>query len=900
MPAVRLPAFLLLAALASSSLVCSAVAVDHVEVCRYCQGQHAAHGHGVAPLKIADDGSQPKVPKYAPDRLVDVLRIAIDVTPDFDERTLTGETTLSFAPISKPVQQLQLNANKLAISSVTGSRELAEFVATDDDLTILFAEPIPVGEETSVTIKYSAEPQQGLYFRTEEMGYPKGDDHLWTQGETHEAPHWFPCFDYPNERSSTEVTCRVPPEMIVLSNGKLVSEKIDPATGLKAVHWVQEKPHVSYLVCLVAGHFHKEEKSVGGLKLRFFTQPSLAEYAANSFADTDQIITFYEKEIGLEFPWDKYDQVTIRDFTSGGMENTTLTTLTHRTLFGPETENIYSSRGLDAHETAHQWFGDLVTCEDWSHLWLNEGFATYYTHLYKGHRLGRDEMLYGLYEDAQKSVLSKEKDTRPIVYRDYDDPWEQFDFRAYPKGSWVLHMLRSQLGEKTYRKGIRRYLKKHQLTSVVTADLVAELEDASGLSLDRFFDQWVHHGGAPRLKITYKWAPKEKLAHVHIEQTQEIGDEVMLFHLPAKLRFHLEDGPVDHAIDITQVEQDFYVPLPSQPQVVRFDPAYTLLAKIDFDKPQAMLEKQLKLKGDVIGRLMAAEALGEKENKQAVEALARAIDEDPFYGVRIAAASSLAKLHTDEAYESLASRTEQKDARVRLQVVESLGRFYRPEAMETLLKIADEEPNPAIAGEAIKALGKYSDDRVAKTVREALQADSLKDEIALAAARTVGDLRIDSLREPLLETLRERREDFGGDRYGDVLVTVAKLWRDAEDRGPALELLHEALGDPSVRVQRSAIEALGELRDLRSLPLLDALADAKIGRLGSRAEDAIKKIEKTSPQTPKELKELRKLVRELKEEQSKLKETVEQLKGKDDAQGEETSEESRPESGMSS
>jgi len=870
--------FRTLASIVSLLFLCvsSSLAIEHVDVCRYCDQHHAHHDD-----KNAE--STPKDRKYAPDRQVDVLRIKIDVTPDFDKQTIAGETTLTFAPISKPVRQLRLDATRLRISAVAGSQKVADYTATDKELTVLFARPIPVGQKTSLTLRYTCEPKQGIYFRTEAMGYPKGDDHLWTQGEPHEARHWFPCFDYPNERASTEVICRVPPAMTVLSNGRVVSETIDPPSGLKVVHWRQEKPHVSYLVCLVAGHFHKLEKSHGDLKLRFFSQPSLAEHAANSFADTDQIMAYFEQEIGVPFPWDKYDQVTIRDFNSGGMENTTLTTLTHRTIFSSATENIYSSRGLDAHETAHQWFGDYVTCEDWSHLWLNEGFATYYTHLYKGHRLGRDELLYGLYRDATNRVLTRSEDPRPIVYREYARAWDQFDFRAYPKGSWVLHMLRSQLGENVYRQAIKRYLEKHALTSVVTADLVAELEDASGKSLDRFFDQWVYHGGCPHLKVTYRWLPEKKLAHVHVKQTHKVTKDILQFHLPTTVRFQGEGYQVDHAIEIDDAQQDFYIPLTAQPNLVRFDPEYTLLANIEFNKPQAMLEEQLTQNEDVIGRILAAHALAKKENQQAVEALAGALKSDYFYGVRIAASEALGKLHTDEAFDALLNALAQTDARVRLRVVQDLGRFYRPEARDKLLTIAASERNPAIAAEAVELLGKFGEPQVVKNVSAALDADSFDDAVALAAVNAIGKLRDVSLRERMLEVLRRRRGEFGGRKYARCLPIVARLWQDAEDRTPALELLQAGLRDPARRVRQAAATALGDLGDSRALPVLTDLADTYNERVAEAAEASIKKINKESPQSPAEVAELRDLVRELRKQQKELQESVDALKGESKA-----------------
>ena len=238
-------------------------------------------------------------------------------------------------------------------------------------------------------------------------------------------------------------------------------------------------------------------------------------------------MAFFEEEIGMNFPWVKYDQVTIVDFTAGGMENTSLTTLTHRTIFSEATENLRTTRRLDAHEMAHQWFGDYVTCKDWSHLWLNEGFATYYTHLYEGHKFGRDAMLYGLYRDAQNAILPQKNDTKPIVFNAYKNPMDQFDYRAYPKGSWVLHMLRSQLGPDLYRKCIKAYLEKHALTSVVSDDLRQVIEEHSGQSLDRFFDQWVYSPRHPDLRISYKWLPKQNLAKVTVclLYTSDAADE---------------------------------------------------------------------------------------------------------------------------------------------------------------------------------------------------------------------------------------------------------------------------------------------------------------------------------------------------------------------------------------
>ena len=852
-------------------------AVELENICRYCGRDHSA-------AAAAASGSAAR--KYAPDRLVDVRHLKIDVTPDFQQRTVAGTTTITFSPISRPVQEVTLDAEMLDVSAVDSSASLADYVVTDHHLTLLFDKPLEVGQVIDVAITYTAEPKKGLYFRTPELGYPAEDTHLWTQGETHEAPHWFPCFDYPNERSTTEVICTVPAEMEVISNGKRM-EEVELDDGLKSVRWLQDKPHVSYLVCLVAGKFVKLEDRLGDIELGFYVQPSLAEHAANSFADTRQILEFYQDEIGVPYPWHKYDQATIRDFNSGGMENTTITTLTHGTIFSKETENIRSSRNLDAHEFAHQWFGDYVTCEDWSHLWLNEGFATYYTHLYNEHKLGRDELLFGLWRDATGRVLTNSDDPRPIVFRGYKNAWDQFDFRAYPKGSWVLHMLRSQLGTDLYRTGIKHYLEKNALSSVVTADLLAALEEVSGRELDRFFDQWVYGPGNPKLKVRYKWLPKEHLAHVSVEQTQAAEDGKGVFEFPTKLRFIVEGSVVDHDVAVSKAKHDFYVPLAAQPELVRFDPDYSVLAEVDFDKPRKMLETQLASGHDVIGRLLAAKALGKQDSLKSVTALKNALNSDAFYGVRIEAANALEQIGSDNAYQALSDSMQQSDARVRQAVVRNVGKFYRPEALQRLVKVIDDEPNPAIVAIAVRALGKYPADQVRSRLEASLDRESFGNTIAAAAVKALGDTGDAALRGKLLRLLQSDRHDFSDRDYAEALKVMAQLWSDADDKQPPRAMLEACLRDPSRRVRSGAIDALGELGDPQAVAALQTFADREgTGRDATAAAAAVNKLHDEAPFVPREVRELRKLVTELKEEQKSLRNELNTLKAKGEARDE--------------
>lgn len=848
-------------------------------VCRYCADAHARLW---GPQALDLEGRY----HYAPDRQVDVQHIRLDVTPDFDQRTVTGVVSITASPIVKPLEVLRLDATDIRVDSIRGDgAQVADFTSTRSDLQVAFVKPIPAGSTFTVHIAYSAEPNAGLYFRTAAMGYPAADTHLWTQGEAHEARHWFPCFDYPNERATSEIICHVPKAMTVLSNGRRVGEEVDDQ-GRKTVHWLQDQSQPTYLICLVAGYFEKLEDRHRDVPLGYYVQPTLAEHAANSFRDTADIMAFYEEEIGVPFPWNKYDQVTIRDFVAGGMENTTLTTLTHRTIFSNATENIRTSRHLDAHEMAHQWFGDLVTCKDWSHLWLNEGFATYYTHLYEGHKFGRDALLYGLYRDASNRVLTQQDDKKPVVYNEYKNAMEQFDYRSYPKGSWVLHMLRSQLGEDLYRKCIKTYLEQHALTSVVTDDLRQVIERLSGRPMDRFFDQWLYHPRHPDLKVSYRWLMPQRMAKVTIQQTQKVDDDVMLYQFPTKLRFLVKGQVVDHEIEIKEAKSDFYVPLAAQPAIVRFDPDYTVLADVSFDKPNAMLKAQIENRDDMMGRLFACKALADRKTHESVSLLETALNEDSFYGVRITAAESLAKHDSDEAYAALEqSWREQADARVRLAVVEKVANRFSSGTPERIARILAEERNPAIQAAAIKALGRFHGFETRKLLVKYLGSESFGNELALAAISAIRQLKDADYGDDLMATLTEHASRFDSRGVAQGLESLADVTTTSDSKDSVREFLLGYLNHPQITVRASAIRALGTLGDPKAISVLETVAESGDKRIADAATQSLAKLRESKPAAPLEVIELRKELAGLKKEteklQTELKEVQGQLKARD-------------------
>ena len=857
----------------SACFASSSAEAEHVHTlrCRHFSG---------APV-----GATTSSQRYAPDRLVDLEHLSLDVTPDFKNRRVAGTATLTFRPIVTPLEELRLDAVDLRIRKVTSGDKIAGWENTDEALIVTFEKPIPAGRQSKLKVTYEAEPVKGLYFRTPELGYDSKDTHLWTQGETIEARHWFPCFDAPNEFLTSTITCRVPKGMTVLSNGRKTSEKIDPETGLKAVTWKQEKPHVNYLISLVAGYFKRLQEKHGELSMSFWTPPSDFANAANSFRQTKKCMEYFEKEIGVPYPWAKYDQVCVQDFNWGGMENTSLSTLNTSTLFSKETENIRSSQGLVAHELAHQWFGDLVTCKDWSHIWLNEGFATYYTHLFAGHLQGRDQMLYGLYRDLNRLTALKDN-TTAMVNRKYEHPSDMFrkyGSLSYTKGSWVLHMLRSSLGTDLFRQVVKTYLERHRHGNVVTDNLRAVIEELSGKSHDRFFDQYVYHAHHPELKVDYSWDAKTKLAKLSVKQEQKVDDKVMLFHLKLPVSFKVGKKTVLRSVEISKVSEDYYFALPTVPEIVRVDPDLTLLAKITFAPPASMLHAQLLDLEDVVGRLLAVEQLAKKKDAGTVEKLKIALNEDPFHGVRMAASKALREIATEPAFEALVKAKEQDDARVRRQVIGDVGSFYKPEALAFLKRVLSGEKNPSVRSAAINGLAGYDDAENGKLITQALASKSFRHQLGFAAVSAIRKQDDPAYLSSLQSALEKDEKKFTTNGFAFGLRTLGHLARNEEDKSSVRQFLFDRVGRLNRRVRIAAIDALGQLNDPGAIAVLEKFSvSRKDTPERTAAEKAIEAL-RSGGKPSDDLKTLRNEVTDLKKDNQKLHQDLEDLKKRLDA-----------------
>jgi aminopeptidase N len=490
------------------------------------------------------------------------MRLEVDI-PDLNKPSLTGRQTLDLSPIGRPRDQVILDARStLTIHAVRVDGKPAEFTHDGRRLRVILNPPgqpgQPIRLETDFTANNPGLDGNGLLMLPAEPGKPGRDQPvIYSQGQSEWNSLWFPCHDFPNLRTTTELIVTVEDGFTVISNGKLISQTAVPPAkpdepARRRWHWRQDQPHPYYLVSMVVGRFDTIE--LGGptsarpnLPMPVYGPLGSADRLRDAFAETPAMVAFFEQQLDEPYPWDQYAQVLVRDFRWGGMENTSASTLTDRTLGRSRDDRD----DLIAHELAHQWMGDLITCRSWEHLWLNEGWASFMEAVWAEHRHGPDAYSSRIDSAAIKLLDGEDRspdDNVPMVsplYVSPDDPFVKTN-DPYARGMLVLHMLRRQLGDQAFWAGTRAYINRHRFNQVETSDFRRELEDASGNSLEGFFTQWCDRPGSPRLAIDFEWAADPSgtggVLSVLVEQTQAISPARPAFNLRFPLVLTLPDG----------------------------------------------------------------------------------------------------------------------------------------------------------------------------------------------------------------------------------------------------------------------------------------------------------------------------------------------------------------------
>lgn len=818
-------------------------------------------------------------PRFAPDRVVDIQHIALALDVDPAKRSVSGTATLRALVIAPNTKVVELDAVELMIDKVSANGKPAAFRYDGKRLRVELPSPLATGTELSLAVDYKGAPRRGLYFVGPDDGYPHKPLQVWSQGQDEDSRYWFPCVDAPIEKATSEVKVTVPANMFALSNGTLVSDKT--SGGKRTLHWRLDVPHSCYLITLAVGDFATVETRWRDTPVVYYVERGREEAAERTLARTPEMLELFSQQFGVPYPYPRYAQVFVADFIFGGMENTSATTLTDSVLLDPRAAIDYDVDSLVAHELAHQWFGDLVTCRDWGEGWLNEGFATYSEYLWREHHEGRDAADLELEEWAEQYFGEDAgRYRRTIATKLYDEPIDIFDHHLYEKGGRVLHMLRDVLGDDAFFKSLAHYLGKHRHGLVESRDLARAVEDATGKVVDWFFSQWVIDGaGHPELDVRLRWDPDTQLATVSVEQKQKVEGKTPLFRLPTRMRFRVGDKDVDVPIDVVEPKQVFHVRLEAEPSQAIFDPGRVLLAARTIDKPEPVWISELAGATLAIDRAAAAQALAKRGGPAAEQALMAAVEKDRFWAVRGSAALALATLRTPAARDRLIKRLKAEvHPRARRIIARALGDFTHDTAAgAALATIVDKgDASYFVEAEACLALGRTRTPRAGELLRKAATRESFTDVIRQHAYRGLAEARDDSALGLLAEGTKWGRPTQGRRAAAGALALLMRGRRDREARD-VRERIELLLADRDFRVQAAAVEAVAVIGDPAAIPALRRMVDRELdGRLRRRGKEVIRDLGEGAP-LAEDVRRLRDEVGELRTVAATLRERIERL-----------------------
>jgi aminopeptidase N len=825
-------------------------------------------------------------PQYGPDKVVDVLHIDLRLRPDVQAKRLDAVCTTTVRAIEDGVGRLVLDAVDLEIASVVRTSDLGalEYRSASETLEIVIEPPLRAGDELEFAVEYAVrDPRRGMYFIEHE---PR---HVWTQCQDSDARFWFPCFDYPAEKQTTSATVIVPKGHFALANGALV-ERTEGRTET-VFRYEQHVPHATYLVTMVAGPFSEIRQPHDRVPMWYYTLPGREDDGERAFGNTPRMLDVFERTIGVPYPYERYSQIAVADFTFGGMENTAATTQTDRVLHDARAHLDYSAEYLASHELAHQWFGDLVTCRDWAHAWLNEGFATYFEAVWLEADQGWDEYAYDVYGVVQRYLEEDaERYRRPIVCNLFRDPIELFDRHLYEKGGAVLHMLRGELGWPRMKRAIERYVRANAQRNVETIDLVRAIEAETGRNTRRFFAQWVERGGHPQIDASYRWDGERKTALVTIAQKQAIDDAnpAYVFDIdvgfvadaPDAVRSDFGDGPLPGEtrvrLTVDAGSRTFAVPLEREPALVRVDPAAWILSAwtslLGTDLHAAIL------RGDPspIARVRAAKALAKDGGRVSRDALAAALAHDPFWGVGAEVASALGRSRAPSARETLLANTGHAHPKVRRAVADALGSWRDAQVADALVALRDDASYFVVAA-ALHALGKTRDARAFDALVAGTSTPSWNETIAAGAVRGLGALADPRALAVLLDAMTPERHEALRRAAVGALAQLGTLVEPV--RSDVVDAVERALDDPAFLVRLSAFAAAERLADPRLLSALDRLAQGDDGRLRRDAAEAAIRIREAQTK-PAALADLREEIDRLRAESQTLRERLDALGAK--------------------
>jgi len=676
-------------------------------------------------------------------RLSDILHTKLEVSFDWQNAWLLGKAMIDVKPHFYATNKLFLDARGMEINKVQMVKDKSYSDLTykyeNDSIKIQLDKTYTRDEKYTVFIDYKSKPNdlktggsaaiqsdKGLYFIN-----PKGEEknkmpQIWTQGETQSNSVWFPTIDKPNERMTEEIFITVDDKYTTLSNGVLVTQTKN-ANGTRTDHWKMDMPHAPYLVMMGIGEFKKVvDKPWNGKEISYYVEKEFEPHAKAIFGNTPEMISFFSSKLGVPYAWPKYAQIVARDYVSGAMENTSAT-LHGDFVYQTKRELIDGSNGEDviSHELFHQWFGDLVTCESWSNLPLNESFATYGEYLWEEYKYGLDAADAHSFNSRMGYFSEAAQTKKDMIRFDVENREDMFDAHSYNKGGQILHMLRKYVGEDAFFSSLKLYLEKNKFKTVEIHELRLAFEEVTGEDLNWFFNQWFLAKGHPDLDVKYTYIDSIKTLRLTTKQTQDLSI-TPIYKLPLFIDFYFGEGSTKKVqrekIIITNVNQEFNFKLESAPTFVNVDAEKQLLAVINEDKSIKDFIYQYKNAPLFLDRNDALEAFRSNLDEPGVyETVVSALN-DKWYGHRLKAISILNNVASKKENElkPLFVQIANNDAKtlVRAEAIDFLSKNYTGEDLNTLYQSKLSDSSYAVMGSALMVMAKSNPDATLKLAKQ--------------------------------------------------------------------------------------------------------------------------------------------------------------------------------------
>lgn len=646
----------------------------------------------------------------------DISHIEMRIAFDQPAKKLIGTVlhTLTVLPQRGPVDTIVFDENGLNIQKVwleegKGKQTSVRFDTAANKLTMRFGKPLPIGQPLTIGIQYSGSPKKGMYFMRADTFYTQKPEQIWTQGEGEDNRYWLPTYDYPNDKTTTDMLVTVRADQKALSNGKLLGKEKNK-DGSVTWHWKEEKPYSTYLIMLGVGNYEVPTDMWRGKEVQYWVYPGWSAEAHRIFGLTPRMLEFFSNATGFPYAWEKYAQIAIADFQYGGMENVSATTLNDYVMFDKRSGIDFNAEGLIAHELAHQWFGDVLTCRGWLHMWLNESFATYFEALFRQFQDGQDEFEEEMQGAANAGIGAETSmGKKPIVAT------SNYSVNHYPRGAATLNMMRHVLGDSAWWSSIHHYLMVHQFQPVETHDLMRAIEEATGQNLTWFFDEWIFKSGHPMFDVVYAYDDGAKQAHMWVAQTQTHDSLTGIFKIPIDVELTFPDGTTRiETVRMQDSAQSFTFASPQKPVMVIFDKGNTIIKELNFHKSAEEWIYQLTHSRMAIERSQAALNLTPDNvgrSKAVFDALLHAALEDTFWAVRQHALTSLVKF-ADTTHDItpalLDLATGDRRADIRAQAAELIP-SHIPAALgeNILIGIIQHDSSYHVVGSALAALFLY-------------------------------------------------------------------------------------------------------------------------------------------------------------------------------------------------